>query len=80
MKWEKWRDLVFYTKGGIHEQMEDVTYQDAEENFVTSEGGSQVIKWRKMKWVGHVTRMEGGERCLQGFGWEVRMEQTIGKT
>jgi hypothetical protein len=23
---------------------------------------------------------EGGERCLQGFGWEARREGTTGKT
>jgi hypothetical protein len=22
----------------------------------------------------------GGERCLQGFGWEARREETTGKT
>ena len=27
-----------------------------------------VIKTRRMIWVGHVARMEGGERCIQGFG------------
>jgi hypothetical protein len=23
---------------------------------------------------------EGGEKCLQGFGWEARTEETTGKT
>jgi hypothetical protein len=23
---------------------------------------------------------EGGERCLQGFGWEARRQETSGKT
>jgi hypothetical protein len=36
----------------------------------------RVIKARRMRWVGH----GGGERCLQGFGWEARREETIGKT
>jgi hypothetical protein len=31
----------------------------------------RVIKSRRMKWAGHVARMGEGERCLQGFGWEV---------
>jgi len=31
------------------------------------------------RWVGHVARMGGGERCLQGFGWEVRRGETTGK-
>jgi hypothetical protein len=30
-----------------------------------------VIKSMRIKWAGHVARM-GGERCLQGFGWDVR--------
>jgi hypothetical protein len=37
-----------------------------------------VIKSRRMIWAGHVARM--GERCLQGFGWESRREETTGKT
>jgi hypothetical protein len=32
----------------------------------------RVIKSRRMRWAGHVARMGGGERCLQGFGWEIR--------
>jgi hypothetical protein len=38
----------------------------------------RVIKSRRMRWAGHVARM--GERCLQGFGWEARRQETIGKT
>jgi hypothetical protein len=30
----------------------------------------RVIKSRRMRWVGHVARIGGGERCLQGFGWD----------
>ena len=31
----------------------------------------RVIKLRRMRWAGHVARMEGGrERCAQGFGGE----------
>jgi hypothetical protein len=41
----------------------------------------RVIKPRRMRWAGHVARMErGGEKCLQGFGWEARKEETTGKT
>ena len=29
-----------------------------------------VIKSRKMRWVEHVARMRGEERCIQGFGGE----------
>jgi hypothetical protein len=28
----------------------------------------QVIKSRRMKWVGHVACYGGGERCIQDFG------------
>jgi hypothetical protein len=38
----------------------------------------RVIKSRRMRWAGHVARM--GERCLQGFGWEARRQETTGKT
>jgi hypothetical protein len=37
----------------------------------------RVIKSRRMRWAGHVACIRGGERCLQGFGWEARKEQTI---
>jgi len=30
----------------------------------------QVIKSRRMRWVGHVARMGGEERCIQGCGGE----------
>ena len=37
----------------------------------------QVIKLRRMRWVGLVARMEGEERCTQGFGGETwRREAT----
>jgi hypothetical protein len=39
----------------------------------------RVIKSRRMRWAGHVTRM-GRERCLQGFGWEAQRQKTTGKT
>ena len=29
-----------------------------------------VIKSRRMRWAGHVVRMGGGERLVQGFGEE----------
>jgi hypothetical protein len=40
----------------------------------------RVIKSRRLRWAGHVARMEGGERFLQGFGWEARRKETTGKT
>ena len=30
----------------------------------------RVIKSKRMRWVDHVARMEGGERCARGFGGE----------
>ena len=30
----------------------------------------QVIKWRRMRWVGQVAYMGGKKRCVQGFGDE----------
>jgi hypothetical protein len=43
----------------------------------------RVIKSRRIRWAGHVACMgegRGGERCLQGFGWEARRQETTGKT
>jgi hypothetical protein len=40
----------------------------------------RVIKSRRMRWTGHVACIGGGERCLQGFGWEARRQETTGKT
>jgi hypothetical protein len=41
----------------------------------------RVIKSRMMRWVRYVARMgeggrEGGRKCLQGFDWEDRREET----
>jgi hypothetical protein len=30
----------------------------------------RVINSRKLRWAGHLACIGGGERCLQGFGWE----------
>jgi hypothetical protein len=30
----------------------------------------RVIKWRRMRWAGHVARVGGKERCTQDFGGE----------
>ena len=30
----------------------------------------RIIKSRRMRWVGHVARMGGEERCAQSSGWE----------
>jgi hypothetical protein len=40
----------------------------------------RMIKSRRIRLAGHVARMGGGERCLQGFSWEPRREETTGKT
>jgi hypothetical protein len=39
----------------------------------------RMIKSRKMRWAGRDTH-GGGGRCLQGFGWEARREETTWKT
>jgi hypothetical protein len=36
------------------------------------------IKSRRMRWLGHVARME--EECVQGFGRKARRKQTTWKT
>ena len=30
----------------------------------------RVIKWKRMRWAGHVACMRGGERLIQGSGGE----------
>ena len=40
----------------------------------------QVIKSRRMRWAGHVARMEKMESCAQGFGGETSEKETIRET
>jgi hypothetical protein len=49
-------------------------------NLFSSFNIVRVIKSRSMRWAGHMARMGGGERCLQGFSWEGRREETTGRT
>ena len=39
-----------------------------------------MIKSRRMRWAGHVARMRGRERSVQGAGGETRGEETTGET
>jgi hypothetical protein len=39
----------------------------------------RVIKSRRIRWAGHVTRMEGREACI-GFWWRNLRENTTGET
>jgi hypothetical protein len=63
---------------------EDVSWRklhdDELHSLYSSSNIVRVIKSRRMRWAGHVARMEGGDRCLQGFGWEARSEEITGKT
>jgi hypothetical protein len=48
-------------------------HNDELHNLYSSPNIVRVIKSRRMRGAGHVTRMkEGRERCLQGFGCEAR--------
>ena len=38
----------------------------------------RVIKSRRMRWEGHVARMGGGERCIQGFGGVPERKRPLG--
>ena len=40
----------------------------------------QVIRSRRIRLAGHVARMGGEERCMQGFGGEIRRKRTAWKT
>jgi hypothetical protein len=54
-------------------------HNDELHNLYSSTNIVRVIKSRRMRWSGHVARMGGEERCLQGFGWEARRQETTGK-
>jgi hypothetical protein len=47
-------------------------HNDELHNLYSSPNIVRVIKSRRMRWVGHVARMVGGDRCLQDFGWDAR--------
>ena len=40
----------------------------------------RVVKSRRMRWVGHVAHMVGGERCAQGSSGETRGKEGTGET
>ena len=40
----------------------------------------RVIKSRRTRWAGHVARMGGRERSVQGAGGETQGEETAGET
>jgi len=40
----------------------------------------RVIKWRRMRWAGHVARMGEERWVLQGVGGETGMKETTGET
>jgi hypothetical protein len=44
------------------------SHNDELHSLYSSSNIVRVIKSRRMRWMGHVARIEGGERCLQGFG------------
>jgi hypothetical protein len=48
-------------------------------NLYSSPNIVRVIKSRRIRWAGHVACMGGGERCLQGFGWEALRKRPLGK-
>jgi hypothetical protein len=49
-------------------------HNDELHSLYSSRNIVKVIKSRRMRWAGHVARLEGrgGERCLRGFGCEAR--------
>jgi len=40
----------------------------------------QVIKSRRVRWVGQVALNGRGEKCIKYFGWKTQREDTIWKT
>jgi hypothetical protein len=53
-------------------------HNDELHNLYSSPNIVRVIKSRRMRWAGHVTRIEVGRGV--GFGWKGRREETTGKT
>jgi hypothetical protein len=49
-------------------------------NLYSSPNIFRMIKSKKDDVDGTCGTHEGGERCLQGFGWEAKREDTTGKT
>jgi hypothetical protein len=37
----------------------------------------RMIKSRRMRWEGHVARIQGEKECMQNFGGKARMEDTV---
>jgi hypothetical protein len=55
-------------------------HNDELHSLYSSSNIVRVIKSRRMRWAGHVACMgRGWERCLQGFGWEARRQETTRK-
>jgi hypothetical protein len=54
-------------------------HNDELHNLHSSPNIVRVIKSRRIRWAGHVARIEEG-RGLHGFCWEARKEGTTGKT
>jgi hypothetical protein len=54
-------------------------HNDELHNLYSSPNIVRVIKSRKMRWEGHVTRMGDGKNCSQGFCGEARREETTGE-
>jgi hypothetical protein len=48
-------------------------------NLYSSPNIIRQIKSRRMRWAGHVARMEG-EECVQGFDWKAIRKETTWKT
>ena len=49
--------------------MEKTTYEELNDLY-SSPNIFRVIKSRRMSWAGHVARMGGEEKCIQGYGGE----------
>jgi hypothetical protein len=55
-------------------------YNDELHSLYSSPNIVRVIKSRRMRWAGHVTRMVGGEMFIEGFAGSPEGKKTTGKT
>jgi hypothetical protein len=70
---------IFGPKGEVDGSCRKL-HNDELHSLYSSPNIVRVIKSRRMRWTGHVTRMGEGRGVLQGFGWDARREETTGKT
>ena len=66
-------------KDGVKEEWRKLHNEELNDLY-SSPNIVRVIKQRRKRWVGHVARMGGAERRIQGFGGETLGKETTWET